>query len=132
MTRRMSIVIGLCAAFGCGSGRTSEPVPLADVSLDTFVGTWRSVTPSTEFIRLTVHSKSSQMGVLGARLTFSGVFWEGNGRIEGDSLVADMALAHATTPTAVLIAHAREAPTLRVKLGSTTGEPLVLAFVREH
>ena len=104
---------------------------MADVSLDTFVGTWRSVTPSMEFIRLTVHSKSSQMDVLGARLTFSGVFWEGNGRIEGDSLVADMAIAHATTPTAVLIAHAREAPTLRVKLGYATGEPLVLTFVRE-
>jgi len=37
---------------------------------------WCSVTPSLEFIRLSVYSKSSE-GVLAARLAFSGVAWEG-------------------------------------------------------
>ncbi|MFN8582664.1 MAG: hypothetical protein U0163_17020 [Gemmatimonadaceae bacterium] len=48
------------------------------------------MTPSLEFLGLSVSSKSSEMGVLGARLTFSGVAWEGGGRIDGDSLVASM------------------------------------------
>jgi hypothetical protein len=69
MIRRTSVTIALLASLACSS-RATEAVP-APQSADAFAGTWRSVTPSYEFIRLIVASKSSEMGALGARLALS-------------------------------------------------------------
>jgi hypothetical protein len=142
MLRWMSVIAALCAAMGCGPASTESKVAdtptkpaAAGVSADAFAGTWRCVTPSLEFIGLTVVSKSSQQGVLGARLTLSGVYWEGSGRIDADSLVASMTVVGASAPGAVLVARARDALTLRVQMqrvaGAAPAAPLDLTFVRD-
>jgi hypothetical protein len=135
--RWMSVLVALCAVAGCSAGtdpvddasptETVVKVPLPE----TFAGAWRSVTPSLEFIRLLVHSKSSEQGVLAARLTFSGVAWEGSGRIEGDSFVANMTIAGAATPTGVMVVRARDAGTLRVQMRPASGATTDLTFVRD-
>ena len=86
MKRWMSAAFVLGVAVGCSPTVRDSSLPTgAEVfSPEVFAGSWRSVTPSLEFVRLTVHSKSSETGVLGARLTYSGVAWEGGGRIAGD------------------------------------------------
>ena len=135
--RWISVVVALSAAGGCS--RTSEPVsagsPPETVSQapspSTFAGVWRSVTPGLEFIRLSVHSKSSEEGVLAARLTFSGVAWEGGGRIAGDSLVTIMAIV-GTTASGVMVAREGDAQTLRVRMRPTSGAVTDLTFVREN
>ena len=135
--RWISVVVLLSAVAGCS--RTSEPVsagsPPETVSQapppSTFTGMWRSVTPGLEFIRLSVHSKSSDEGVLAARLTFSGVAWEGGGRIAGDSLVTIMAIT-GTTATAIMVARAGDAQTLRVQMRPISGSVTDLTFVREN
>ena len=132
--RRTSAVLALGAMLGCTTGpEESAPdaakAPSAQGAAPaTFAGVWRSVTPTMEFIRLTVVPKSSEQGALGARLTFSGVAWDGSGRIDGDSLVADM--RYGTTPS-VLVARARDARTLDVRFGSFGPTPLALTFVRD-
>ena len=138
MIRELSVVVVLCAAVGCSSGSTEprsngSPPPTGSevVSANVFTGSWRSVTPSLEFVRLSVHSKSSEQGALAALLTFSGVAWEGGGRIEGGAFGANMALIHTTEPTRVLTARARDAGTLLGQLRSPTGAPLELTFVRD-
>ena len=138
MIRELSVVVALCAVVGCSSGSTeprSNGTPPTNgsgvVAASAFTGSWRSVTRSLEFVRLSIESKSSEQGALAARLTFSGVAWDGSGRIDGDAFVADMALIHTTTPTRVLVARARDAGTLAVQLRSPTGAPLDLTFVRE-
>lgn len=130
MIRRMAAVSAACAVIGC-SGRPVEAVPPTS-SPDAFVGTWRSVTPSLEFIGLSVVSKSSEMGAFGARLTFSGVAWEGGGRIDGDSLVASMAVIGTSIANGAIVARARDAQTLRVQFRPAAAAPLDLTFVREH
>ncbi len=103
-------------------------------SPESFTGAWRSVTPSLEFIRLSVASKSSEMGVLTTRLALSGVAWEGSGRIEGDSLVATMSIAGMPGASSVFVARVRDARTLRVQMRPTasTTAPLDLTLVREE
>ena len=138
MVRLMSVVVVLSAVVGCS--RTSEPVSagsppettLQAPSASTFAGEWRCVTPGLEFVRLSLYSKSSEQGVLAAWLTFSGVAWEGSGRIAGDSLVTNMALIHATVPSAVMVARAGDARTLRVQMRPTSGAATDLTFVREN
>ena len=135
--RWMSVVVLLSVVAGCS--RTSEPVSAASPpetvseapSPSTFAGVWRSVTPGLEFIRLSVHSKSSEEGVLAARLTFSGVAWEGGGRIVGDSLVTIMAVV-GTTASGVMVARAAAAQTLRVQMRPTSGAVTDLMFVRDN
>jgi hypothetical protein len=135
--RWMSVVVLLSVVAGCS--RTSEPVSAASPpetvseapSPSTFAGAWRSVTPGLEFIRLSVHSKSSEEGVLAARLTFSGVAWEGGGRIVGDSLVTIMAVV-GTTASGVMVARAADAQTLRVQMRPTSGAVTDLMFVRDN
>ena len=135
--RWISVVVVLSAAGGCS--RSSEPMSAASPpetvsqapSPSTFAGVWRSVTPGLEFIRLSVHSKSSEEGVLAARLTFSGVAWEGGGRIAGDSLVTIMAIV-GTTASGVMVAREGDAQTLRVRMRPTTGAVTDLTFVREN
>jgi hypothetical protein len=131
--RCVSVMTLLCATIGC----TVEPGGPAATKFEAsspaaFAGVWRSVTPSLEFIGLSVTSKSSEMGVLGARLTFSGVAWEGGGRIEGDSLVSGMAIVGAPTASGVIVAHARDPQTLRVQFRSGAAAPLDLTFVRQN
>lgn len=129
MIGRVSILILLSAAIGCTDGPAETASKAAQP--EAFAGSWRSVTPPLEFIGLTVASKSSEIGVLAARLTFSGVYWEGSGRIDGDSLVANMTVVGATTPSGVIVAHASDAQTLRVQFRSATAAPLELTFARE-
>ena len=134
--RRMSAALLLGAAIGCSSapaGPAADETPAPAVAPDAFTGAWRSVTPSLEFVRLTVVSKSSEQGVLGARLTLSGLAWDGGGRIDGDSLVAAMAVSGSTQASGRLVARASDARTLRVQMhSSSAAAPLALTFVREE
>ncbi len=130
--RRLLIITMLSATFGCAA----QPDEPADTTFkasspDAYAGQWRSVTPSLEFLGLTVTSKSSEMGVLVARLTFSGVAWEGGGRIDGDSLVANMTMVGASAASAALVARARDAQTLRLQFHADEGTPLDVTFVRQ-
>ena len=136
--RSMSAAVILAAAIGCsgnsaGSARgPTESSPTA--SLDAFVGTWRSVTPSLEFIGLSIVSKSSELGAIGTRLTFSGVAFDGSGRIDGDSLVANMTISGTTQASGLLIARTRDGKTLHVERRDAPGAPsgLTLDFVRQE
>jgi hypothetical protein len=115
----------LFAAAACDRS-PSGPAPVA---AETFVGTWRATTAHYEHLRLTVVSLSSRPGGLGARLTLSGVVWEGPARIEADSLVMDMTTS--SQSGAAMIAHAQADGSLRVRAKSDVSEPLSLTFVRE-
>lgn len=134
--RRMLGPVGFCLAMACAGsadrslGATGAGNPLTS-SPDVFAGSWRSVTPSMEFIRLTVASLSSQQGVMGARLTFSGVAWEGSGRIDGDSLRLDMAVVSAPAATSVMVIRASASQTLRLQVRPASATALDLMFVRE-
>jgi hypothetical protein len=139
MIRSMSVAVVVCVVAGCSNGTmappadASPPEVVATVpSASTFAGVWRCVTPSLEFIRLTVNSTSSQMGVLAARLTFSGVAWEGSGRIEGDAFVSSMAVVGVSEATGVMVARSRDGATLTVQMRPTAGATTDLSFVREH
>jgi hypothetical protein len=124
------MVVAACVTIACSSSAPAAPAEAA-ASPDTFAGAWRSVTSTLEFMRLTVASTSSERGALAARLTFSGVAWEGSGRIAGDSLVLDMSMSGSITPTGVMVARATDAQTLRVRLSPQGGVPLNLTFVRD-
>lgn len=129
MMRSLSVMTLLCATIGCSVGPVDSAFEAA--SPDAFAGAWRSVTPPHEFIGLSIHSLSIEMGVLGARLEFSGVAWEGSGRIEGDSLVVGMTMGGASTVSGVIVAHARDAQSIRVQVRPAATAPLDLMFVRE-
>lgn len=129
MIRSTFVAITIFAATGCSG--TSEPGSKVSQP-EAFAGVWRSVTPSLEFIRLSVDSKSSEIGVLAARLTLSGTAWDGNGRIDGDSLVVNMTIAGTTGPSLAMVAHAPDARTLRVRMRPASGAATDLAFVREN
>ncbi|MEP6494780.1 MAG: hypothetical protein ABJF01_18990 [bacterium] len=134
MTRWMS-AIALSAALGCAESPAESvrddaaKIPPEASSPDAFVGAWQSVTPSYDFIRLSVYSKSSEMGVFAARLTLSGVAWEGSGRIDGDSLVANMAVAGGTQFAGRIVMRAHDARTLKMRLAGSP--PIDLTLVRE-
>ena len=129
MMRLVSVMTLLCATIGCASGPAETGFNASSPAA--FAGAWRSVTPSLEFIGLSVTSKSSEIGVLGAQLTFSGVAWEGAGRLEGDSLVADMTVVGAPTASGVIVARARDPQTLRVQFRTEAAAPLDVTFVRQ-
>jgi hypothetical protein len=129
LNRRTFAALALIAAIGCSSRATeAPPAPTAD----DFAGTWRSVTPPLEFIRLSIVSKSSEMGALGARLTLSGMAWEGSGRIAGDSLVISMVSAGSTQPTGVIVVRAGSGRSLSVQMRPTSAAPVDLTLVREN
>jgi len=141
MARSMSVTtlalcVALCTALsattGCARERSDATSPerpaTTALSPDAFAGAWRSVTPSLEFIRLSVASTSSRQGVLAARLTLSGLAWEGTGRIDGDSLVVGMTVAGTAQSTGTLVARVRDAQTLLVHVRSAT--PVDLTLVR--
>jgi len=133
MTRRLVLVGVAVATLGCGSS-VSEPAKAANqtkaATADAFLGSWNSVTPSYDFIRLSVASLSIQQGALGARLTLSGVALDGSARIDADSLIATLSVGGSSETNAILIARARDANTLTAQLRSAGGTPLSLTFVR--
>jgi hypothetical protein len=126
---RWMMMVAACTTIACASGPAAPRTQAT--SPDAFAGAWRSVTPSLEFMRLTLTSSSAESGALAARLTFSGVAWEGGGRIVGDSLVLDMAMSGSITPTGVMVAHSTDTRALRVRLSPQGGVPLNLTFVRD-
>ena len=131
MRRRTFHTLALSGLLACASGST-EAVPVAP-GPDAFAGRWQSTTPSLEFVRLSIASLSSDRGAFGARLTFSGVAWEGRGRIEGDSLVVPVALPGATQPSGVLVAKVREGQGLVARLRADGApSPLDITLVRER
>ena len=124
---RLAATVAACTVIRCGSafiGPESQPLP------DAFAGSWRSVTPSFEFVRLSVSATNGACGVV-ARITFSGVAWEGSGQVAGDSLVMKMSAVGSTTLTRTVVAHAGDARTLRVEMRRESGAPLDLTFVRD-
>ena len=127
--RRWVVMLGLIGATAACSSGGSEPVVGARHEL--FAGEWRSVTPTLEFLRLTLESKSSERDVLAARLTFSGVYWEGSGKIVGDSLLLHMTRV-GPSARGTLVARVGEGGTLRTVLESGTGPALSVDFVREN
>jgi hypothetical protein len=134
MMGRLVLVAAAVVTLGCG-GTAAEPgtaaAPSKVARADAFAGSWSSVTPSYEFIRLTVVSKSVEQGALGARLTLSGLAFEGNARIDADSLIATMSVVGSSEPNATLIARAKDANTISAQLRTTSGTPLALTFVRQ-
>jgi len=123
-----ALVLVGCHADPVGmSGSASKPA-----SVESFAGTWRSTTPSLEFIGLSVVSKSSEQGALGVRLTLSGLAWEGSGRIDGDSLVAPMFVSGTAQSTGTLVIHAPDPKTLAAHVGGAAATPLDLTFVRQN
>ena len=126
--RRWMVILGTAASAACSSGG-SEPVVRASHEL--FAGEWRSVTPSLEILRLTVQSTSSERDLLAARLTFSGVYWEGSGRIAGDSLVLRMTVLGQGADVRTMVARRAWNGSLRLVGESTTASPFTVDFVRE-
>lgn len=130
MTRRVSTLVALAALLGCASSatetRSTAPAP------DAFVGSWQSVTPPMEFVRLSITSLSSQQGALAARLTLSGVALEGRGSVDGDSLRIAMSMAGTTQPGGVLVVRARDAQSIVAQLRNSSAAPLELTLIRER
>jgi hypothetical protein len=124
---RLASAAVLLTVIACG-GTSSEPGKTA--SLDDFAGSWSSVTPSYEFIRLSVVSKSVEQGAIGARLTLSGLALEGSARIDADSLIATMS-AGSDGSNATLIAHSHGANTMVAQLRAGSGAPLELTLIRQ-
>src|SRR3954463_12500451 len=123
---RLTLAVAACTVIRCGSSFVAPESQAAWP--DAFAGTWRSVTPSSDFLRLTVFSKSSETCALTARLTFSGVAWEGGGRIVGDSLVLHMSTAGSAVPTGTVVMHPSDAGTVRVQVRPESGATLDLIF----
>jgi len=115
MTRWMTAA-ALVSALACAGSVTEREADVRTASPDAFAGAWRSMTPPLEFIRLSVSSTSSEMGTLAARLTFSGVAWEGRGRIDGDSLVIPMRIPGATVDVGAIVARPADAQGLRLQV----------------
>jgi hypothetical protein len=117
MLRRFAALLGTCALLACARSTdrlSTENTPRA-AAPEAFVGAWRSITPQLEFVGLSVYSKSSQQGVFGVRLTYSGVAFDGNGRLDADSLVVSLTVSGTAQPAGVLIARAPAAGALHVE-----------------
>lgn len=127
--KRLVAVASLVLGLGCGgSPFENGNVPAADPAQ--FVGVWRSVTPSFEFVGLSVFA-TSQPGVLAARLTLSGIALDATGRIEADSLVATTTTGSGQ-PAGTLALRALADHTLSAELRPNGGGTAQnLAFVRE-
>jgi hypothetical protein len=136
--RRMIVAFAVCMAAACSGSPadrglvTENSANLKTTSAESFMGTWRCVTPTMEFLRLTVSPLSVQQGALGVQLAFSGVMWEGSGKVAGDSLRLDMAYARSTTPIGTVVIRPGDAQTLRVQARPASATALDLTFVREN
>jgi hypothetical protein len=131
LKRQISAIAIVALAAACSSDRVTESVVEVPLPPEAFAGTWRSVTPSLEFIRLTVESKSSEAGGFGARLTYSGIAWEGSGRIDADSLVVSLTPSGSGGPVSVLVMRAPVDRTLQAQHRISKSDALALSFVRE-
>ena len=138
MNRSLSVLVAAIVLAGC-SGNSTDPVPedsplratAAIPTVSTFAGEWHATDPHPDFFRLSVASKSSEQGGLAARLTFSGRYWEGSGRIQGDAFVASMATPGVSGSESTLTARATNAGTLRVTLRANDGSSTIeFTFVR--
>ena len=116
---------------GCSGGvsdaTSSKP---AITSPDRFIGSWQSITPPYEFIHVDIVSKSSEMGALGSRITFSGLAFDASGHIDGDSLSMPMTVAGSSQSAGTMIARVQDAQTLHVTIRTTAGDPLDLTLRR--
>ena len=128
--RRWVVILGLSGMLAaCRDGATEGIVA---VRHDVFAGEWRSVTPTLEFLRLTVQSKSSERDQLAARLTFSGLAWEGSGAIAGDSLLLHMTVVGHEMAARTLVARVGEGGVLRTRFELGTAPDLLVDYVRER
>ena len=119
------MTVAACTVIRCGSGSVGPD----SLTPDTFAGTWRSVTPSFLFVRLSFSSSASEPCGVVARITFSGTAWEGSGRITGDSLVLRMSNAGSAVPTGTIAVRTADARTLSVHVRPESGAPMDLTFV---
>ena len=122
---RLVSAVAACTVIRCGTGFVGPDSLVPDA----FAGTWRSVTPSFLFVRLSFSSSSSETCGVVARLTFSGVAWEGSGRITGDSVVLRMSNAGSAVPTGTVVVHPGDARLLRVQVRPESAAPMDLTFV---
>ena len=121
MIRRILIAALIIPVIACGE-------PTATVAAERFTGSWRSVTAPNEHLRLTIARSLVSDDMLSARITFSGVAWEGPARIEGDSLIMDITTA--AISGAAVIAHPGDGGALRVRVESNAAAPILATFVR--
>jgi len=124
---RVAMTVAACTVIRCGSSFVGPDALVPDA----FAGSWHSVTPSFEFLRLSVFSTSGEGCRIAARLTFSGVAWEVNGQLSSDSVVFQMSTAGSQAPTGSVVAHSRDARTLRVQVRPASAAPMDLTFVRD-
>jgi hypothetical protein len=128
--KRWVVIVGLAGTLAACRDDASQGI--VDVRHEVFAGEWRSITPSLEFLRLTVQSKSSERDVLAARLTFSGVAWDGSGTIAGDSLLLHMTIEGHAEAVRTMVARVGEGGVLRTRFESGTAPALLVDFVREQ
>lgn len=121
----------LAGITSCGA-TMAERTPARSASVEAFVGRWRSTTPSLEFVRLEMSSAAVGQPTISARLTLSGAAFDAAGRIDGDSLVAPMAIVGATQIAGTLVVHALRNGTLSAQMRSAgAAAPQNLTFTRE-
>jgi len=125
---RLVTAVAACTVIRCGTSFIGPD----SLTSDAFAGTWRSVTPSFLFVRLSFSSSSTETCGVVARITFSGVAWEGSGRITGDSVVLRMSDAGSAVPTGTMAVHPADARTLRVQVRPVSGAPTDLTFVPDQ
>ena len=137
MSMRMAATTALAAMLVAGCSNNSTD-PASELSRQTTVtvptatmlaGEWKATDPQPDFIRLTVTPKQSEQGAFGTRLTFSGVYWEGTGRIQGDAFVANMDTPGIAGSASVLTARATDAGALLATLRTNT-TTMEFKFVR--
>ena len=136
MNRFLFAVVAVLVATGCSRGASepaSEGAPLETVlsAADKFIGTWRATTPLMEFVRLTVSPLEVEQGKLGARLTYSGVLWEGTGRVEAGTLTTNMSIPGVTS-SGVMVARFADQQTLKVQMRPSQGATNDITFVRDR
>ena len=131
MSRWTIVLSAILAITACSADHVTQSTSLSP-SPDEFTGVWRSITPSLEFIRLTVNSKSSQHGVFAGRLAYSGVAWDGEGSIDGDSLVMSLSVPGVSGPGTQLVLRRGGEDTLRASHSTPGAGALDLTLIREH
>jgi hypothetical protein len=130
MRRWILCMVALVSATACSTDQVTQSTSEAP-GPEAFAGVWRSVTRSLEFVRLTVDSKSSERGVFASRLTYSGLAWDGEGRVDGDSLVLDLSVPGVSGNSTRLVLWLSGDDTLTAR-HYTGPEGLSLTLVREH
>ena len=125
---RAAMTVAACTVIRCGTNFVGPDALVPDA----FAGSWRSVTPSFLFVRLSFSSSSTETCGVVARITFSGVAWEGSGRITGDSVVLRMSNAGTAVPAGTIAVRPADARTLRVQVRPVSAAPTDLTFVPDQ